>query len=73
MITAYQAKDLSIEAFHQELEAIELEIKEAAKKGLTCIKLGEKYLSRSISLCRILREFGYSVQLLGEVTEISWL
>jgi hypothetical protein len=73
MITAQQAKELSIEAFHQDLEAIELEIKEAATRGSTHIKLGEKYLSRSITLARILREFGYSVQLLGEVTEISWL
>ena len=73
MITAQQAKELSIEAFRQDLEAIELEIKEAAKNGLTYIKLGEKYLTRSITLARILREFGYSVQPLGEVVEISWL
>jgi hypothetical protein len=73
MITAQQAKELSIEAFHQDLEAIELEIKEAATGGLTYIKLGERYLSRSITLARILREFGYSVQPLGEVVEISWL
>jgi hypothetical protein len=73
MITAQQAKELSIEAFHQDLEAIELEIKAAATRGSICIKLGEKYLTRSLTLARILREFGYNVQLLGEVTEISWL
>ena len=73
MITAQQAKELSIEAFRQDLEAIELEIKEAAKRGSFCIKLGEKDLSRRISLGRISRELGYNVQFLGEVTEISWL
>jgi hypothetical protein len=73
MITAQQAKELSIEAFRQDLEAIELEIKEAATRGSICIKLGEKYINKSLTLGRILRELGYNVQLLGEVTEISWL
>lgn len=82
MITANRAKQITIQSFASELEDIELEIKEAAKRGLTSIKLSEglwndrrRYESQTSNLTRIIKEFGYNINYTGsrnEITEISW-
>ena len=82
MLTANQAKQLTVQSFTQELEPVELEIKEAAKKGLNVIKLStgiwhvdKRYSGQMKCLSNIIREHGYKLSYSGvnsEVTEISW-
>lgn len=82
MITANQAKQLTIQSFNVELESVELEIKEAAKRGWNSIKLStgiwhvsKRYSEQMNCLFTIIRECGFKISYSGidsEVTVISW-